>query len=84
MSGSVGSVGLVFRNWEVMNLMSWKFVKKKKSTTRDPENRPNYRTDFSGQIGFQAAKLNLYRVGFQVTVNPTQYQSYMEIYSNFF
>ena len=83
MSGSVGSVGLVFRNWEVMNLMSWKFVKKK-STTRDPENRPNYRPDFSGRIGFQATKLNLYRVGFQVTVNPTQYQSYMEIYSNFF
>ena len=46
--------------------------KKKKSPTRDPENRPSFRPDFLGQVGFQTAKLDFYRVRFRVTVNPTR------------
>ena len=54
--------------------------KKKKSPTRDRENRPDYRLDFPSRVGFQTAKPDFNRVGFRVTVNstrpdPTQYQS---------
>ena len=45
---------------------------KKKSPTRDSENRPSFRLDFSGQVEFQRAKPDFYRVRFRVTVNPTR------------
>ena len=49
-----------------------KAVEKKKESNPRLENQPNFKPDFLGRVGFRAAKLDFYQVGFRVIVIPTQ------------